>query len=333
MGPQIELDRLQKVIDGRLVVDIDGLSVAGGEIAALVGPAGSGKAALLDLLTGRSRPTVGTVRLAGVDPYAERQAFSQRVGVLFSSDTLYQHRSPQANLVFYCCLYNLPPSRAGQVLAQVGLADHAEARLDRLPSGLARRLAFGRAILHRPSVLLLAEPFDRCDEASIALLGSQMRRLADDGAALLILSTDSAHLDPLVDVVHALEGGRLVDVVVAQETRRQALPFKIPVRLESKVVLVNPGDVLYAAAEEGRAFLQTAESRLPTQFTLSELEERLSRSGFFRAHRGFLVNLQHVKEVIPYTRNSYSLRLDDAAGTEIPLSKQAAADLRQLLDY
>jgi ABC-2 type transport system ATP-binding protein len=72
---------------------------------------------------------------------------------------------------------------------------------------------------------------------------------------------------------------------------------------------------------------------LPTHFTLNELEERLLRSGFFRAHRSYLVNLQHVKEVIPYTRNSFSLRLDDEAGTEIPLSKSAAGELRELLGY
>jgi ABC-2 type transport system ATP-binding protein len=103
--------------------------------------------------------------------------------------------------------------------------------------------------------------------------------------------------------------------------------------MEGKVALVNPTDVLYADADEGRAFLQTAEGRLATQFTLSELEERLSRSGFFRAHRGYLVNLQHVTEVIPFTRNSFSLRLDDADGTLIPLSKSAASELRDLLGY
>ena len=70
-----------------------------------------------------------------------------------------------------------------------------------------------------------------------------------------------------------------------------------------------------------------------TQFTLAELEQRLARSGFFRAHRAYLVNLQHVKEVIPYTRDSFSLRLDDAANTEIPLSKTAAGELKELLGY
>jgi len=71
----------------------------------------------------------------------------------------------------------------------------------------------------------------------------------------------------------------------------------------------------------------------PTQFTLSELEGRLARSGFFRAHRGYLVNLQHVTEVIPFTRNSFSLRLDDPESTLIPLSKTAAGELKDLLGY
>lgn len=112
-----------------------------------------------------------------------------------------------------------------------------------------------------------------------------------------------------------------------------ARPFKIPARQEGKVTLVNPGDILFADAEEGRAYITTGDGHLPTQFTLGELEERLSRSGFFRAHRGYLVNLQHVKEVIPYTRNSFSLKLDDEANTEVPLSKSAAGELKELLGY
>ena len=104
-------------------------------------------------------------------------------------------------------------------------------------------------------------------------------------------------------------------------------------RLESEVALVNPADILFASASEGRCTLRTVTGDLPTQFTLGELEERLARRGFFRAHRSYLVNLQHVKSVIPYTRNAFSLILDDADETEIPLSKSSAAELRELLGY
>jgi ABC-2 type transport system ATP-binding protein len=66
---------------------------------------------------------------------------------------------------------------------------------------------------------------------------------------------------------------------------------------------------------------------------MADLESRLARSGFFRAHRGYLVNLQHVKEVITFTRSSFNLRLDDPEASMIPLSKDAARELRELLGY
>jgi ABC-2 type transport system ATP-binding protein len=329
----IEIKGLQKVVDQNLVVDIDSLVVEAGEIAAVVGPAGSGITTLLDLLIGRTGPTAGSLRVAGVNPRLERDPFSRQVGVLFSADTLYKRQSPLGNLRFHCRLRGLPNARASEVLDLVGLADRAKAKLEQLSSGLTRRLALGCAIVHDPTVLLLAEPFARCDEASISLLSDLMRQLADKGVALLILADDTAHLPSLCDTIHTLSQGRIVESHSPQEEQQVGLPFKIPVRMEAKVALVNPGDILYVTVEKSRALLQTAGGRLPTQFTLTELEERLARSGFFRAHRGYLVNLQHVKEVIPYTRNSFSLILDDKAETEIPLSKSAARELRELLGY
>ena len=328
----IEILGLQKVVEGSTVLDIAELRVNGGEIAAIVGPAGSGKARLLEVLMGKTAPTVGSVRVADSDP-RQRDSFSRLVGVLFPLDGLYPRQTARQNLAFQARLYGLPAARVEDVLAQVGLADHAEVKAEKLSSGLARRLALGRAILHQPQVLLLAAPFERCDEGSLALLAALLRQLAEAGAALLLLVDDTAHLRALCDRVYVLNQGRIVEAYDPQEAQQAALPFKIPVRLEGKVALINPADILFADAEEGRAFLQTYEGRLPTQFTLAELEERLARSGFFRAHRSYLVNLQHVKEVIPYTRNSFSLRLDDAENTEIPLSKSAAGELRALLGY
>jgi len=255
------------------------------------------------------------------------------VGVLFAEDALYKRQSPQGNLRFYCRLRGLPKSRAEEVLELVGLADRAKTKIEKLPSGLVRRLAFGCAILHQPSVLLLVEPFARCDAGSISLLTNLIRRLSDEGATVLILADDTANLTGLCDTIHTLDQGRIVESHSPQQEQQVDLPFKIPVRMEAKVALINPGDILYLTADQGRAYLQTLDARLPTQFTLTELEERLGRSGFFRAHRGYLVNLQHVKAVIPYTRNSFSLILDDADETEIPLSKAAARELRELLGY
>lgn len=329
----IEFDNLQKVIDQNTVIDIEALKVEAGEIAALVGPIDSGKETLLELLTGHTRPTAGEVTLAGIDPFTEKDQFSREVGVLFAEDKLYKRMSAEGNLKFYGRLHRLPKARVAEVLKDVGLADHADVKVAQLPSNLKRRLAFGRAILHSPGALLLVEPFANCDDTSVALLSDLMHRLATDGLATLIFAEDTTKLDPLCDMIYRLEKGRIVDAYQPGEEDQTGLPFMIPAKQEGKVDLVDPADILFVMAQDDRTLLQTTDGRLPTQFTLSELEKRLSLSGFFRAHRSYLVNLQHVKEVIPYTRDSFTLKMNDEASTQIPLSKSAARKLRKLLDY
>ena len=104
-------------------------------------------------------------------------------------------------------------------------------------------------------------------------------------------------------------------------------PFVGAVQLSALVELARKAVEKYGTGCSGSRYLTgTLDIHI-------ELEERLARGGFFRAHRGYLVNLQHVKEVIPYTRDSFSLRLDDPASTVIPLSKSAAAELKDLLGY
>jgi ABC-2 type transport system ATP-binding protein len=327
------------MIDGRSAIDIEHLQVAAGELAAVIGSPGSGVDALLDLLIGRSRPTAGTVRLNGIDPASDHAGLSSTVGFLFAENALYPRRSPRSHLLFDCRLRGLPKARVTTTLSEVGLADHADVKAEKLAPGLQRRLAFGRAIIHQPRVLILAEPFSACDDATVDLLSRRLRLLATGepqqgiGTSVLVLAHDATHLARLCDIIHVMDRGRIVESREPGADQTAALPLKIPVRLEGEVALVNPADILYAAAAEGRSMLHTVNGDLPTQFTLGELEERLSRRGFFRAHRSYLVNLQHVKSVIPYTRNAFSLILEDADETEIPLSKSAAAELRELLGY
>lgn len=329
----IEIKNLQKVIGQQTAVDIPELCIPSGEICGLIGSVDSGNEIIFDILTGKTRPSLGTVRVAGVDPATEHDLFGHRVGVLFAEDGLYERQSPQANLSFFCRLHGLQSDRAEVVLEQIGLGDHTKEPVSRLASGLKRRLAFGRTILHQPKVLILVEPFHRCDEASMELLGRLIRQQAEAEAAVLILADESAYLENICDVISKVERGQIIESYRTKEIQTSVTPFKIPVRMEGKVLLVNPTDILYADASDGKAILCTPEGRLPTQFTLTELEGRLVRSGFFRAHRSYLVNLQHVKEVIPYTRNSFSLRLNDENETVIPLSKLAAGELKELLGY
>lgn len=329
----IEVKDLQKVSQGNIGIDIPVLQVSRGEVAVLHGPAGSGKQQIFNILIGNSQPTMGSVLVAGYDPYADKGRIEEKVGVLFEDDAVYSTLSPLANLEFSCRLYGIPKTRASHILSVIGLADQANTKISDLSSGLVRRLAMGRTILFDPEVLLLFEPFNRCDTTTISVLSKIIAQQADDGKAALIFTTDPSQLLSIADAVYTLNQGRIVATQHPKEEQQASFALKVPARVADKVVLYNPADILYADASEGRAFLVTSDGRLATQFTLTELADRLAPSGFFRAHRSYLVNLQHVREVIPYTRNSFSLRLDDEAHTEIPLSKAAAGELKDILGY
>jgi ABC-2 type transport system ATP-binding protein len=260
----IELRGVQKVLGGKTVLDIPDLTVGAGEIAGVFGLEDSGRDALFSLLTGRIRPTLGTLRLAGVDPAQAQRKFSHLSGIVFSEDALYKNLSVRANLEFQADLYGVPKKRIDEVLALVGLADQAAVTTNSLPPGLKRRLAFGRAILHRPKVLILEELFARCDETTIVLLESLVRETAEDNTSVLLMASTAARLTPLCFRIYNIQQGRLLETrLETQEPGRQE--FKLPVKLEDKVVLLNPAEILYADAGEGRVFLVTMEGRLPTQ--------------------------------------------------------------------
>jgi len=329
----IQIRNLSKIINGRTILDITDLRVNSGEINAIVGPADSGLDILLKLLLGKTSPSAGEIAIDGLISPNDQKELDKKIGVLFQDDSLYPYLSAEKNLQFFARLYGLPDARVYETLEIIGLADQAKIKVNQLPSGLVRRLAFGRAIMHHPKILFLAYPFARCDEDSLNLIKQLIHREAEQKNSVLILDEDTAHLGALCSQIYFLKQGRIEQIVDGNETQPPNLPFKIPVKLEGKVALLNPSDILYGEAYEGHTLLITKDGKLDSQYTLQELEERLKRSGFFRAHRSYLVNLQHVREVIPYSRNSFSLRLNDSNHTEIPLSKNSAAELREMLNY
>jgi len=336
----ITLTHVHKVVNQATLIEIESLKVDAGMVTAVTGLTGQHKTTFLELLTGQTTPTAGQIRLAGLNPAQNRDQFARLVGLLLAENGLYPRLTARQNLRFFCQLYGIANARADNVLQQVGLQDQAAVRAENLTPGLARRLAFGRAILHRPAVLLLVEPFWECDQASISLLSRQIeQQAAAEETSVLIVTGNIGTVSGLCQQIVLMEQGRLVEQIdpSAPEAHKN-LPFKIPARLEGKVALVNPTDILYVTTDDGRTQLCTGNGQIPTHLTLTEVEERLARSGFFRAHRSYLVNLQHVKEIIAYTRDSYTLildngRSDDNATTEIPLSKGAARDLREMLDF
>lgn len=105
---------------------------------------------------------------------------------------------------------------------------------------------------------------------------------------------------------------------------------RIPVQRGERTVLVDPGTVVYASAARGYSYLKLRDERLLVSFSLSELERRLGRH-FFRAHRSYLVNLDHVRELVPDFKGALALVMDDVQHSRVEVSRRQARELRRLL--
>ncbi len=353
----LQVRQLEKVIENRKALAIEQLDMCPGEIVALVGPVGSGKTLLLRLLCGEMTPSGGSIVFEGQNvPYTP--AVRRHIGMLFEDDLLYERQSVQDNLGFYCQLHGLPRNRIGEVLALVGMSDQLQKRIAKLSSSAQRRLAFARTLLTRPALLLLDRPTLRTDLDTQAVLARLITQLAAEGTAILLTDEDLAWAGKFCTHIIELEDGRVVGsrsrvrdessepTLQTSSSEKQSpvkalepikperlTPFKIPARKEDRILLYDPGDLLYATSRDGKTYLRTAHEEAACNLTLQELEIRLSGRGFFKAHRAYLVNLQHIKAVIQYTRNSYTLQLDDEQETMIPLSKQYEKELQDLLGY
>ncbi|HZN04429.1 MAG TPA: LytTR family DNA-binding domain-containing protein [Candidatus Polarisedimenticolia bacterium] len=111
-----------------------------------------------------------------------------------------------------------------------------------------------------------------------------------------------------------------------------AAPLRIPVRRASKIVLLDPGEILWFEAEETIVFARTEEARLLVERPLNDLEELL-KPGFFRIHRAYLVNVSRIAEIQPEEGGTARVIMKDAARTPLPLSRRQARLLRDLLPW
>lgn len=349
----LQVRRLEKAIEQRTALSIEQLDVVPGEVVAVIGPVGSGKSLLVRLLAGEIVPSGGTILLDGED-VSLKPAVRARIGVLFEDDLLYKRMSALENLEFACQMRGLRRGCAAEMLVRVGLADQMREPLHKLAKTMQRRVAFGRALLGAPALLLLDCPSRRTDLDTRALFARLVGEVAANGAAVLVTEDDLSWIGTRCTRVVELEGGRVVatyapgadgggggsgsgsaggDSSAAPTPPEHFVPFRIPARKEDRIVLYDPGELLYATSRDGQTVLRTAREEAVASLTLQELEERLAGRGFFRAHRAYLVNLQHIKAVIQFTRNSYTLQLADGQDTMIPLSKQSEKELQALLGY
>jgi two-component system, LytTR family, response regulator LytT len=166
----------------------------------------------------------------------------------------------------------------------------------------------------------LLKPFDR-GRVSEAVERARTRIASGGAGPAGGAQPTSSQIDELLKLLNRTQG--------AERTASQ--PAKLIVQLQSRLLLVDQADICFAAIDEGviRIVTRTFEGQSKCR-TLEELQELLDSASFWRAHRGYVVNINHIREVVPWFKSSYQLRMNDKQQTEIPVSRAQTKRLREL---
>jgi heme ABC exporter ATP-binding subunit CcmA len=185
-------------------------SVPAGSTLAVFGPNGAGKTTLLKVLATLLRPHEGSVKVLGCELPSEAWKLRGQVGYLGHEPALYRSLSARENLVFAARLHGVDEGRVDELLDAVGLARRAGDPIQEFSRGMRQRIAAARAVLHRPEVLLLDEPWSAVDPHAIELLEPLIGRAS--GLTRILVTHDVARGQAEADFAMAIRGGRTVGI-------------------------------------------------------------------------------------------------------------------------
>lgn len=251
--PIISFEHVSKRYGDVLAVDDMSFDVRAGEILGLLGPNGSGKTTSIRLMNGVLQPDSGVLRVAGMDPTIQGAQVRMRAGVLTESANLYEHMTVEDNLTFFGRVYGVPEGdirgRIDTLLGQYSLEHKRRAKVGSLSTGLKKRAAIAKALMHQPDLLFLDEPTSGLDPEVAREMIERIRELNANGVTVFVCTHNLAEAEQFctrfvfLDKGHMLETGTLeeleqkyvAEIVLRVETPRSG-DWKLPEGVQASAV-------------------------------------------------------------------------------------------------
>jgi ABC-type multidrug transport system ATPase subunit/pSer/pThr/pTyr-binding forkhead associated (FHA) protein/ABC-type transport system involved in multi-copper enzyme maturation permease subunit len=185
-------------------------------LTAIVGPSGAGKSTLLNAITGRTTPSQGQILIGGRDLHKEYGDLSQRIGLVPQADILHTRLTVKQALNYGAAL-RFPSDtskaerkeRVEEVMEKLELTPRADLRIDKLSGGQRKRASIGLELLTKPSILVLDEPTSGLDPGLDAHVMETLRKLADDGQTVVLVTHSVDNLNFCDNVILMASGGRI----------------------------------------------------------------------------------------------------------------------------
>ncbi|WP_404451808.1 LytTR family transcriptional regulator DNA-binding domain-containing protein [Virgibacillus necropolis] len=255
---------------------------------------------------------------------------------------LYERLTIKENIAFYHkwfgCQTPIP-----EILVMFKLQKCADTRLSKSSSSEIARVYYAKDYMVGARPCVFQEPIHGVDILTIHTFIEMLKALMEDGVPVLVLVSNMEHALLLGDVAYRLEEKGLHKIEIESEeldatkTEPSTSPsianlFKIPAKIDDKVILFDPPEIDYIESQDGKSNIVINDESFAMDSTLSEIEKKLEFYGFYRCHRSYIVNLQKVREIITWSKNTYSLRIDNKSQSTIPLSRTKIQDIQEIFN-
>ncbi|MCT7959044.1 ABC transporter ATP-binding protein [Laspinema palackyanum] len=225
MSAAVTVENVHKVYNKVPVVNDLSFTIAPGEMFGLLGPNGAGKSTTIRMLTTLTKPTSGSIKIAGYDVQGQPIQVKQCIGVVLQQVSVDNDLTVWENMEFHGRLHHIPnrerQERIKQWLSYVELGDRQDSQVKTLSGGMKRRLQIARALLHQPDILFLDEPTVGLDPQTRRRLWEIIKDLNRQGMTMLLTTHYMDEVEYLCDRIGIMDGGKLIELGTLQQFRQK----------------------------------------------------------------------------------------------------------------
>ncbi|MGD1901204.1 MAG: ABC transporter ATP-binding protein [Geitlerinemataceae cyanobacterium] len=219
----VRLEAVSKTFGDRPVVRDLSFSIAPGEMFGLLGPNGAGKSTTIRMLTTLTKPSGGSIEIAGFDTIRDAAQVKQSIGVVLQQTSVDMDLTVWQNMEFHARLHHLPKAdrklKIAQWLDYVALLDRKDDLVKTLSGGMKRRLQIARALLHDPQILFLDEPTVGLDPQTRRRLWEIVLDLNKKGMTILLTTHYMEEVEYLCERICIMDAGEAIEVGTLDDFR------------------------------------------------------------------------------------------------------------------
>lgn len=268
--------------------------------------------------------------------YIIKNYSKEKIAYIIHTDKGYERESIYSYLKLFHRLFN-PEKKLEQVLKEFNLEKIRKKKLYLLDTDENMRVQIARISMQNCMIYCMEDPLLNLKEENVRVILEWIIKQSEKGIKLITTNSSLRYALLMPGVPFYMEKEQYFKLEQEEEENtveeNEIEILKIPVKSGNSTLLFEPKDIDFIESQNKCNYLSIRGSLFPVQKTMDELESLLEKSGFFRCHRSYIVNMQKVERIEKITKNSYLLFLLDQPHSQIPLSKGRVERMKELYHW